>query len=209
MMRTAFIKKLMWGIVPIAFTLIFFATTEYYEGTPWISFVFLWLAYLSASVTYLHDSNNRNAILDYTIVLCGIGYFLTELFAAIIFLYVCKDIPQWSFTIQLLLFVVYVLLFGFVYITNQKTKQQIEVSKNESNVVNMWKAKVVIMQLKNPSQETKELLDILNSTPIKSNSTVTALEEEISNLIDTASSVDIVIRKIKERNMLLKQIEFE
>ena len=208
-MRTIFIKKLMWGIVPIAFTLIFFATTEYNEGTPWISFVFLWLAYLSASVTYLHDSNNSNAILDYTIVLCGIGYFLTELFAAIIFLYVYKDIPQWSFTIQLLLFVVYVLLYGFVYIANQKTERQIENSQKELDVVTRWKAKATLMQLKNPSKKTKELLDILNTTPVKSNDNVTAIEEEISNLIDTASSIDIVIRKIKERNMLLKQIEFE
>ena len=76
--------------------------------------------------------------------------------------------------------------------------------KNDANVVNQWKAKVALMQLNNPSVKTKELLAVLNSTPVKSDSVVEAIDEEISNLIEKGTDTELIIKKIKERNLLLK-----
>ena len=60
------------------------------------------------------------------------------------------------------------------------------------------------MQLNNPSVKTKDLLAVLNTTPVKSNSVVRTIDEEITNLIDDPLSADDVIKKIKERTILLK-----
>lgn len=204
MIRTGLMKIIMWAIVPIVFTIIFFVTVDYKEGGPWISLVFVWLAYLTASATCLSNIGSQHAILNYTLTLCAIGYFLIELIAAVDFLYIYTDIPQWAFTTQLLLFVAFVLLFGFVYITNHKTSRQIQELKNDINLVNQWKAKVALMQLNNPSDKTKELLDILNTTPVKSNSAVAAIDDEISSLIESELNTEFIIQKIKERNLLLK-----
>lgn len=204
MLRTGLMKILMWAIVPIAFTIIFLVTADYKEGGSWISLVFVWLAYLTASATCLSNIGCQHAILNYTLTLCAVGYFLVELIAAVAFLYIYTDIPQWAFTTQLLLFVAFVLLFGFVYITNHKTSRQIQELKDEMNLVNQWKAKVALMQLKTPSNKTKELLDILKTTPVKSNSAVVAIDEEISSLIEKEMDTELIIQKIKERNLLLK-----
>lgn len=204
MIRTGLMKMLMWVIVPIVFTIIFFVTVDYKEGGPWISLVFVWLAYLTASASCLSNMGRQYAILKYTLALCAVGYFLVELIAAVAFLYIYTDIPQWAFTTQLLLFVVFVVLFGFVYITNHKTSHQIQELKDEKNLVNLWKAKVALMQLNNPSDKTKELLDILKATPVKSNFSVAAIDDEISSLIENEMNTELIIQKIKERNLLLK-----
>ena len=204
MIRTGLVKIVMWSIIPIAFTIIFFVTVDYKQSEPWISLVFVWLAYLIASVSCLSNIGNRHAILNYTLTLCAIGYILMELLAAVAFLYFYTDIPRWAFTIQFLLLVVYILLFGFAYISNYKSNRQMLDLKNDANVVNQWKAKVALMQLNNPSVKTKELLAVLNSTPVKSDSVVEAIDEEISNLIEKGTDTELIIKKIKERNLLLK-----
>lgn len=204
MIRTGLMKILMWIIVPIAFTIIFIATVDYKEGGPWISLVFVWLAYLTASASCLSNIGSKHAILNYTLTLCAVSYFITELIAAVAFLYIYTDIPQWAFTTQLLLFVAFVLLFGFVYITNHKTSRQIQELKDEMNLVNQWETKVALMLLNNPSNKTKELLDILKATPVRSNSAVTAIDDEISSMIDNEMNTELIIQKIKERNLLIK-----
>lgn len=205
MIRTGLMKIVMWSIIPIAFTLIFFVTVDYKQSEPWINLVFAWLAYLTASVSLLSIIGNRHAILNYTLTLCAIGYILIELLVAVAFLYFYTDIPRWAFTIQFLLLVAYVLLFGFVYISNYKSSRRMQDLKNDANLVNQWKAKVALMQLNNPSVKTKELLDVLNATPVKSDSMVEAIDKEINNLIDDPLSADDVIKKIKERTILLKK----
>lgn len=204
MIRTSLMKMLMWAIVPIAFTIIFIVTVDYKEGGAWISFVFVWLAYLTASASCLSKIGSQHAILNYTLTLCAVGYFFIELIAAVAFLYIYTYIPQWAFAIQLLLFVAFVLLFGFVYITNHQTNRQIQELKDEMNLVNQWKAKVALMLLNNPSNKTKELLDILKATPVRSNSAVTAIDDEISSMIDNEMNTELIIQKIKERNLLIK-----
>ena len=204
MIRTGLMKKLMWIIVPIAFTFIFMVTVNYKEGRPWISLVFVWLAYLTASASCLSNKGSQHAILNYTMTLCALGYFFIELIAAVVFLYIYTDIPQWAFTTQLLLFVVFVLLFGFVYITNHQTNHQIQELKDDINLVNQWEAKAALMHLNNPSDRTKELFDILKATPVKSNSSVAAIDGEISSLIEKGTDTELIIQKIKERNLLLK-----
>lgn len=204
MIRTSLMKMLMWAIVPIAFTIIFIVTVDYKEGGAWISLVFVWLAYLTASASCLSKIGSQHAILNYTLTLCAVGYFFIELIAAVAFLYIYTDIPQWAFAIQLFLFVAFVLLFGFVYITNHQTNRQIQELKDEMNLVNQWKAKVALMLLNNPSNKTKELLDILKATPVRSNSAVTAIDDEISSMIDNEMNTEIIIQKIKERNLLIK-----
>lgn len=206
MIRTGLMKMLMWIIVPIAFTVIFFVTVDYKEGAPWICLMFVWLAYLTASASYMSNNGSLHAILNYTLTLCAVGYFFIELIAAIVFLYIFTDIPQWAFTTQFLLFVAFVLLFGFVYITNRKTSRQIQELKDEMTLVNQWKEKVALMQLNNPSDKTKELLNILKATPVKRNSAVAAIDDEISSLIENEMDTELIIQKIKERNLLLKVI---
>ena len=76
--------------------------------------------------------------------------------------------------------------------------------ENDSRV-KQWRAKVALMQSKNPSNELQELSDILSITPIISSSEAASIDEEVSAMLES-SIPDIyqIINKIKERNILLK-----
>ena len=204
MIRTGLMKLWMWAIIPIALTLVFFATVDLKTGNSWVSFVFVWLAYLTVSVSCLSYYRGQHAILNYTLFISAIGYFFIEIIVAIVFLYFYTDTPKWAFAAQLLLYVVYVLLFGFVYITNHKTNHQIQELKDNISLIDQWKTKVAIMQLRSPSDKTKELYDILKATPVKSNSAVKDIDEEITKMIEKEMNSELIIKKLKERNLLLR-----
>lgn len=205
MIRTGLMKIVMWSIIPIAFTIIFFVTIDYKQSEPWISLVFVWLAYLTASVSCLSNIGNRHAILNYTLTLCAIGYILIELLAAIAFLYFYTDIPRWAFTIQFLLLATYVLLFGFVYISNYKTEQQMrEFHVNESRL-KQWRAKIALIQSNNPSMDIRKLSDLLKITPTTSSPEVSSIDDEITTMIESEKlNISQIIKKLEERNIILK-----
>jgi hypothetical protein len=80
-----------------------------------------------------------------------------------------------------------------------------EFQVNESRV-KQWRAKIALMQSNNPSKELKELLDLVSITPIMSIPAVSTLDDEISTMIENQiQDVTVIINKIKERNILLKQ----
>lgn len=205
MIRIGLMKIVMWSIIPIAFTIIFFVTIDYKQSEPWISLVFVWLAYLTASVSCLSNIGNRHAILNYTLTLCAIGYILIELLAAIAFLYFYTDIPRWAFTIQFLLLATYVLLFGFVYISNYKTEQQMrEFHVNESRL-KQWRAKIALIQSNNPSMDIRKLSDLLKITPTTSSPEVSSIDDEITTMIESEKlNISQIIKKLEERNIILK-----
>lgn len=205
MIRTGLMKILMWTIVPIAFTLIFFATINYDNGGSWISLAFVWIAYLTASVTCLSNWGKQLSVLNWTMYYCAVVYFVVELVTAILLLYVYPEYPKWSFSVQLLLLVVFVLVFGFSYISNKKTEEQMQEFIENDSIVKQWRAKVALMQSKNPSNELQELLDLLSITPIISSSEVASIDEEISEMLESSiPNIYQIINKIKERNILLK-----
>ena len=198
-------KILMWAIIPIALTLVIFDTVDYEKSGLWISLVFIWLAYFTVSFTCLSKWGKQLTVLNWTLYLCAIGYFVTELVAVVLFLYVHSDYPQWSFAVQLLLFVAYILLFGLTYIANHKTSQQMQEFRVNESRVKQWRAKVALMLSNNPSKELKEISDLLSITPIMSTPDVSSLDEEISQMIDNCrNDTALIIKKIKERNLLLK-----
>lgn len=205
MIRNGLMKIVMWAIIPIALTLVFFATVNYEKSGMWISLVFLWLAFFTVSATCLSKWGKQLSVLNWTLYLCAIGYFVTELIVAVLFLYAYSEYPQWSFAVQLLLFVAYVLLFGLTYIANHKTDQQLQEFRVNESRVRQWRAKVALMLSNNPSKELKEISDLLSITPIMSTPEVSSLDDEISAMIDSGiSNTTLIINKIKERNLILK-----
>lgn len=205
MIRTGLMKILMWTIVPIAFTLLFFATIDYDNGGTWISFAFVWIAYLTASATCLSNWGKQLSVLNWTMYYCAVVYFVVELVAAVVFLYIYPDYPKWSFAVQLLLLVAFVLVFGFLYISNQKTEEQTQEFIENDSRVKQWRAKVALMQSRNPSNELKELSDLISITPIISTPEVASIDDEISSMIESGiPNIIQIINKLKERNIILK-----
>lgn len=205
MIRTGLMKILMWAIVPIAFTLIFFATVDYDNDGAWIDLAFVWIAYITASSTCLSNWGKQLSVLNWTMYYCAVVYFVVELVVAILFLYVYPECPKWSFAVQLLLLVVFVLVFGFSYISNQKTEEQMQEFIENDSRVKQWRAKVALMQSKNPSNELKELSDLLSITPIICSPEVTFIDDEISSMIESDTpDVTQIVNKIKERTIILK-----
>ena len=204
MIRTGLMKILMWTIVPIAFTLIFFTTIDYDNGGTWISLAFVWIAYLTASATCLSNWGKQLSVLNWTMYYCAVVYFVVELIAAVVFLYVYPDYPKWSFAVQLLLLVAFVLVFGFSYLSNLKTEEQSQEFIENDSRVKQWRAKVALMQMNNPSKDLEELTDLLCITPIISSPKVASIDDEISSLIEKEMNTELIIQKIKERNLLLK-----
>lgn len=205
MIRTGLMKILMWTIVPIAFTLIFFTTIDYDNGGTWISLAFVWIAYLTASATCLSNWGKQLSVLNWTMYYCAVVYFVVELVAAVVFLYVYPGYPKWSFAVQLLLLVVFVLVFGFSYISNQKTEEQMHEFIENNSRVKQWRAKVALMQMNNPSKNLKELIDLLSITPVMSSPEVASIDDEISAMIESGTpNVTQIFNKINERNSILK-----
>ena len=205
MMRNSLMEILMWAIVPIALTLIFFVTTDYEKNGVWISLVFVWLAYITVFFTSKSRWGRQLSVLNWTLYLCAFWYFVAELVVASYFLYLNVDSPQWAFAVQLLLFVTYVLLFGMTYIANQKTNRQMQEFCINDTRVKQWRAKVAQIQSANPSKEIKELSDLLSITPIMSTPKSLSVDEEISRMMESATiNAAHIINKIKERNILLK-----
>jgi hypothetical protein len=195
----------MWTIVPIAFTLIFFTTIDYDNGGTWISLAFVWIAYLTASATCLSNWGKQLSVLNWTMYYCAVVYFVVELVAAVVFLYVYPGYPKWSFAVQLLLLVVFVLVFGFSYISNQKTEEQMHEFIENNSRVKQWRAKVALMQMNNPSKNLKELIDLLSITPVMSSPEVASIDDEISAMIESGTpNVTQIFNKINERNSILK-----
>jgi hypothetical protein len=186
MIRTGLIKIIMWAIVPIAFTLIFFTTVDYDNGGAWISLVSVWMSYLIASTTCFSNWGKQLFVLNWTVYYCAVVYFVVELVTAILFLYVYPEYPKWSFSFQILLLVVFVLVFGFSYISNKKTEEKMQEFFENDSIVKQWRAKVALMQYKNPSNELQELLDLLSITPIISSSEVASIDEEISEMLESS-----------------------
>ena len=205
MIRTGLMKKLMWTIVPTAFTLIFFATINYDNGWTWISLAFVWIAYLIASATCLSNWGKELSVLNWTMYYCAVVYFVVELVAAVVFLYVYPDYPKWSFAVQLLLLVAFVLGFGFSYISNQNTEEQTHEFIENDSKVKQWRAKVALMQKNNPSKDLEELSDLLSITPVMSSPEVASIDDEISSMIESGiPNITQIVNKIGERNILLK-----
>ena len=205
MIRAGLMKIIMWAIVPIAFTLIFFATVDYDDGGTWISLAFVWIAYLTAFATCLSNWGKQLSVLNWTMYYCAVVYFVVELVAAVVFLYVYPDYPKWSFAVQLLLLVAFVLVFGFSYISNQKTEEQTQEIIENDLKVKQWRAKVALMQMNNPSKDLEELSDLLSITPVMSSPEVASIDDEISSMIESGiPNIIQIINKIKERNILLK-----
>jgi len=207
MIRTGIVKMIMWAIVPIALTLIVFATVDHDNGGKWISLAFIWIAYLTASAACLSRWSKNLSVLNWTLYYCAVVYFVTEIIAAVLFLYVYPDYPQWSFAIQLLLLVAFVLVSGFSYISNQKTKEQMQEFVAQDSRVKQWRAKVALLQSSNPSDELKELSDLLSITPIISTPEVASVDDEISSMIESdIPNIAHIVSKIKERDIILKYI---
>ena len=195
----------MWTIVPIAFTLIFFTTIDYDNGGTWISLAFVWIAYLTASATCLSNWGKQLSVLNWTMYYCAVVYFVAELIAAVVFLYVYYEYSKWSFVFQLLLLVAFVLVFGFSYISNQKTEEQMQEFIENDSRVKQWRAKVALMQLNNPSKDLEKLSDLLSITPIMSSPEVASIDDEISAMIESGTpNVTQIFNKINERNSILK-----
>ncbi len=207
MIRTGLMKILMWAIIPIALTLVFFATVDYERSGMWISLFFIWFAYLTVSVTCISNWGKQLSVLNWTLYLWTIGYFVAELVLAVLFLYIYSDYPQWSFAVQLLLFVVFFIIAGLLIISNRQTKLQIERLNNDKNRVTQWKLNVELIMQSNPIPEIRQVLDLILISPTKSNIIVNDIEKEIDNAIkDLPNSCNLVIRKIKERNTILKSL---
>lgn len=205
MIRTGLMKIIMWAIVPIAFTLIFFATVDYDNSEAWISLAFVWIAYLTASATCLSNWGKQLSVLNWTMYYCAVVYFVAELIAAVVFLYVYYEYSKWSFVFQLLLLVAFVLVFGFSYISNQKTEEQMQEFIENDSRVKQWRAKVALMQLNNPSKDLEKLSDLLSITPIISTPEVASIDDEISSMIESGiPNIIQIINKLKERNLMLK-----
>lgn len=61
------------------------------------------------------------------------------------------------------------------------------------------------MQSRNPSNELKELSDLISITPIISTPEVASIDDEISSMIESGiPNIIQIINKLKERNIILK-----
>lgn len=201
-------KVLAWGmaiLIPVTIAIVFLITTDYSRPNTWINVFFFVIAFALAVIVCLAPIKKDLAVLNWTVYVISAFFIMLELFVSVVFLYVISDYPHWAFAVHLLLVVGFVVLNGLLYLYNNYTTSQMSLLQQDVNKVKQWKLKVELLQSANPTTEQKQLIELLNVSPVTSNDNVVELENEISLLVENLpNNIDLVHKKIVERNIMLK-----
>jgi hypothetical protein len=212
----------------VVFNLLFFllgdvsANETNIPKSVWISYGFIHFAYLIMLITPLLVRHG-NASINYSRPLYGVSstYFLVELLAGVTFILIAPESTKVAVIVQVILATLFLAYLLMHLIANEHTAANVERHEAELLYVKESSAKLqsVMSQItdKATAKKVERIYDLIHSSPVKSNTSVRSLEQQIISEIDNLRNAvansetesiislsDKIYRLAEERNIQLK-----
>jgi len=219
--------EIFWYIIDSIFLLVFNLYFFQLKGgsqptSVWISYSSIHISYMMLLITPYLFKIGRNYV-DFSRPIYAITtiYFFISLIVGVVFVILSQD----SYTLALLAQITVIAIFTIILLTNliinDRSVKDFELHENEIKYVKeaSSKIKTLLNQITDNSNRKKveKLLDLLNSSQVKSSNFVKSIEEEIIREIDNIEkaisqenfdNIQTVLDKVcnlaNERNRLLK-----
>jgi hypothetical protein len=210
----------------IGFNVVFYVLggSEHNTST-WLSYTFIHVAYVVLMlVSFFNWQGGNNPILHYPLISIALVYFIVEFIVGVVLILIAPENFIPTLLIQLILLLIFTFVFIANLITNKATseaesKHELEIDFKRQAAIQV---KLILDKVNQP--ETKRVVekafDALNSSPVKSNSSVSALEtqiiDQIHSLAYTVETGDHnklqnqaqeLISLVSQRNAQLKRIQ--
>jgi signal transduction histidine kinase len=225
MKKTNFLWKILDLIFLIIFNVVFFLFGGFsHKAAVWISYGFIHFAYLMLLLTpFLIRRGKSAAVFGFSLYSISAVYFIIELVIGIIFILVFPE----RYTIPLLVQLIIAGLYGIILISNmianEHTADAEENRQYQISYVKDASAKLKSLMENISDKETKKkvekLYDTVYSSPVKSHSALTQMENRIlqslnefeneisaGNKETIISSANSLLIAVNERNMQLKTL---
>jgi len=186
----------------IVFNLLFFLLGDAGNSnlSVWFSYGFIHFAYFLFLATPLFVQKGKaDYIYGRSLYPITATYFIVELIAGVILILVAPETAKVTISIQVVLAAAFIAWLIIYLIANKHTSESVERHETELQFVKHSSAKVkaILQQITDQpiAKKVEQLYDLLNSSQVKSNSSVHPLEEEIlheiNNLDNNTKSNDL------------------
>lgn len=190
-------KNVLWLILNLIFLIIFnilFFVLSNNNGVDhnmsvWISYGFIHFAYLMLLVTPKLIRKGKSAmVFGFSLYSISVTYFLLEFVTGIIFILISPESYKLTFSVQLCIAGLYGILLVTHLLTNEYTADAEEKRQSQIAYVKIASAKLHSALQKISDRETakrvEQAYDLIHSSPVKSNTNVQLLEQQIISEID-------------------------
>lgn len=191
------------------------------EISVWISYAFIMLSYLMVILTQFMIKPGKSSVLGLSIYSISTTYFIAEFVVGLIFVFMNSKSWKIPFTIQLVLYGIYLILLISTLMANENTINNMEHQTVEvqyiKNVSSKIKPLVGKLDEKVANKKIEHLYDIIHTSPSHSDLSVKAIENSIVGLVDMLqkavldkkldeiySIADKIEKNVEERNSILK-----
>jgi hypothetical protein len=187
-------QSILWIILDLIFLIVFntvFFTAVSGDATAsvWIAYGFIHFAYIMVLVTtFLIRKSSSVAILGLSLYAISSSYFLLEMLAGIIFIFMKSESYKVSLCVQMILAGLYGIILIAHLLANERTAESIEryegdvaYIKNTSARVNALIGKV---NDKKVNKEIEKVYDFLHSSPTRTDISVYPIEAMVAKKVD-------------------------
>jgi hypothetical protein len=220
-------KSLLWIILDLIFLIVFnvvffVAGGMSHPASVWIAYAFIHIAYILLLITpFLIREGSSKAIFGASLYSISSAYFLLEFIVGIVFIFLKSDSYKASLIVQVVLAGLYGVLLVSHMIANETTADSVAEHEHELVYVKTCSGKLkgVLDSVSDKAlrKKVERAYDVLHGSPVKSNHTVSALEQQVDSLIDelreavdsgnndsAAELSDRIVRVAEDRNRQLK-----
>ncbi len=222
-MKNTILKTIIASVFLVIFNLIFFVgDIVNHSDANWCTYGFMTISYLCLLLTPLLAKGTSSAILEGSLWVRALSYFLSELIVGIIFMSIDPEKITWPLIIQGIMLGFFIIMQSMSILANDSTTVSIQRQKEES-----FKRQILIDQLQLKSRQVTDsslkmllnrCLDALSNSPIQTFPEAFDADNALRNAVDNLCTgiengdtqqikplVDKVIYAIQERNIVLKR----
>jgi len=225
MKKTDVLWLIMETIFLVIFNVVFFLLAGFeHSASVWISYVFIHLAYAMLVITPILVRKSKGSwLFGATIYSISFVYFAIAFIVGIVFIFIDAESINVPLVTQLIIAGLYGIILIANLIANEKTADAEE--KRQYEIVYVKNAAVKLKNIldniddKATKKQVEKVYDAVNSSPVKSHSSLAQLENdilqsinELEDAVDTENNEKVVslatslLKAVNDRNMQLKTL---
>ncbi|MCL2222610.1 MAG: hypothetical protein FWC20_09990 [Oscillospiraceae bacterium] len=225
MKKTDILWRIMETIFLVIFNVVFFLLAGFeHSASVWISYVFIHFSFAMLIITpFLIRKGKSSWLFGATIYSISAFYFAVALIVGIVFIFIDPESINAPLVTQLILAGLYGIVLIANLIANEKTADAEE--KRQYEIAYVKNASVKLKNMldniddKSTKKQVEKVYDAVNSSPVKSHSSLSQLENDILQSISELEDVveaenndgavslaKSLLSTVNERNMRLKSL---